>query len=396
MRIVIAPDSMKGSLRADEVAAALAAGVHRVDPHIACHLIPLSDGGEGFTAALAPAMAARIVHTSVTNPLGEPWPAAFAICERPTGRLALIETAQAVGLDRLDNAKLDILTATSYGLGELIGAALDHGARDILIGLGGSATNDGGAGMLAALGAKFYDAHGAPLQVRPHDLRACRTIDLTDLDSRLANVRIRAACDVTNALLGPAGAAATFAPQKGASQPEVADLEAMLTALCHARVIGATVELGSQLPRCAATPGAGAAGGIGWALCAFLRASAEAGITLVSEILGLASAIAGADVVFTAEGAIDAQSAMGKVIGGLAQLCARYDRPLIAFGGRIEPEAAALYDAGVSALMPIVTRPSTPAQARNHARANLTAAAEAITRILRIAPPGDNEHKIAL
>lgn len=385
MRIVIAPDSFKESLSAVQVANALAAGVRSVDPAIQLDLIPLADGGEGFLDALSVALDATTQTVRVAGPLADELDAAVGFVETPTGRTAIIEAASAIGLEHVAAERRDIMRANTRGLGQLIHASLDAQADELILGLGGSATNDGGAGMLAELGARFLDAHGNQLQPIPVELANCAAIDVRDLDPRLARMSVRAACDVQNELLGKQGAAAIYGPQKGADSAAVTRLDDMLAALTRAKVIGGEDLSIGDLRAHAQTPGAGAAGGLGWALAAFLNAEFTPGVQLVCEAVQLHEAIAKADAVFTGEGAIDAQSAMGKTLSGIAAIAREHDVPVIAFGGMIAPAADALYDAGVSALIPIVRRVCTRAEALAEAEDNLVAAARMVTRLLRIA-----------
>lgn len=386
MRIVIAPDSFKESLSAAEVARALAAGVARVDKEITCQLIPLADGGEGFAESLATALDAERIELEVDNPLGVRWPAMLAIDgdERAGEMRAIVECAQAVGLERLDEGERDIFSSHTRGLGQLIRAALDRGASEIIVGLGGSATNDGGAGMLAELGVRFLDDDGRELEPHPRGLRRCAVIDVSGLDDRIDQVRIKAACDVNNPLLGARGASATYGPQKGASDTEVAELDEILEGLTRASVRGWRNEPARDLAGWAEHPGAGAAGGLGWALLAFLGAEFVPGIDLVCQTVGLSEAVAEADVVFTGEGAIDAQTSMGKTLSGVADIAQQHQVPVVGFAGKIAPDAAALYERGFAVLMPIVSRACSHEQALASAADNLKGAAEVVTRALRV------------
>lgn len=389
MRIVIAPDSFKESLTAPQAAAALEAGVRSVDPTIDCDLMPLSDGGEGFLNALTSTLDATLVPVRVAGPLGDELDASFGLVElagqkRSPTKTAIIEVAAASGLECLSAKRRNIMRANTRGVGQLIRASLDAGASELIVGLGGSATNDGGAGMLAEVGVRFLDANGDQLQPIPVELAKCAAIDVRDLDPRLARISVRAACDVQNELLGKQGAAAVYGPQKGADSADVARLDDMLAALTHARVIGGADWSIGDLRMHAHKAGAGAAGGLGWALAAFFNAEFTPGVQLVCEAVQLQEAIAKVDAVFTGEGAIDAQSAMGKTLSGVAAIARDHDVPVIAFGAMIAPEADALYDTGVSALIPIVRRVCTREEALAEAEENLIAAARIVTRLLRM------------
>lgn len=393
MRIVIAPDSFKESLTAVQAAQALAAGVHSVDRDICCDLIPLSDGGEGFLDALSCALDATVKTVRVAGPLGDKLEAAFGLTEKlgtdgATTQSAIIEAASAIGLEHVPDHRRDIMRANTRGLGQLIRASLDAGARELVLGLGGSATSDGGAGMLAELGVRFLDANARELQPIPSELASCAAIDVRELDGRVGQVSVRAACDVENELLGDQGAAAIFGPQKGASPGEVARLEEMLRALASAEVIGADTHHIGDLLATASQAGAGAAGGLGWALAGFLHAEFTPGVQLVCQAVGLEEAIAKADVVFTGEGAIDGQSAMGKTLSGVARIAADAAVPAIGFGGVIGHDTQALYDIGFRALIPIVRRVCSRSEALAEAEENLVAAAQMVTRLLLVHPAG--------
>ncbi|UYG17594.1 glycerate kinase [Brachybacterium huguangmaarense] len=352
MRIVLAPDSFKESMTAPQAAAAMTRGVQAVQPDAQCVELPLSDGGEGFTDAVAAALGARVIEVTVHNALGRPVTGRLALGDE----VAVLEVASAVGLDRIARAERDVLRADSRGAGELLRAALDHvrpGGR-IVVGLGGSATNDGGAGLLVALGARLLDADGAELAPSPGALAALERVDLSGLDPRLGQVSIRAACDVTHVLLGPHGASAVFGPQKGADPAQVKQADAALARLVRT-VDAAVPRPGGESPaRWADEPGAGAAGGLGWALLALCGARLERGLELVARTVGLDEAIEGADLVLTGEGRVDAQSLSGKVPGGVAAHAARAGVPCLVLAGSVAPDADALLGSGVSALLPIV------------------------------------------
>ncbi|MGH7728167.1 MAG: glycerate kinase [Vulcanimicrobiaceae bacterium] len=366
----MAPDKFKGSLSAAQAAAALALGVRRAVPRIVVRVAPMADGGEGTVDAFLEAGWERIA-ARVLGPLGEPVEAAFA----REGPRAVIEAAAASGLELVREHERRPLLASSAGTGELLRAALDRGARDLVVGLGGSATTDGGSGLLAALGARFLDRNGAQLPPGGGALRELAQIDLDALDSRLREVRIRAAVDVDLPLLGPRGAARQFAPQKGAGAAEVEQLE---DALAHFAEVAART-LGRDLRE---LPGAGAAGGLGFGLAAFLGADLAPGALLVADLRDLESELAGADWCFTGEGKIDAQTLAGKTVAGVAQLARRAGVRTVAFAGSIEPEAeAALAALGVVAI-PILDRPYEEALAQQSAFGLLARAAERTARLL--------------
>lgn len=340
MRIVIAPDKFKGSLSAPEVAARVAAGARRVDPSIEIDAIPVADGGEGtLDAALAAGFAERTAR--VAGPLGEPVEAAFAV----RGDEAVVEMARASGLDLVAPGERDASRATSLGTGELIVAALDAGARRIVLGIGGSASTDGGAGVLQGLGARFLDASGAELRAGGGALAALDRIELDGLDPRLADAEIILASDVDNPLLGTYGAAAVFAPQKGADAEEVVALDVALARFVE--VLAAhDAELAVPARVAAERPGAGAAGGVGFAALAVLGAERRPGIDVVLEFTGLEARLAGADAVITGEGSLDEQSLMGKTPIGVARAAKRAGVPVYAVCGRSLLDARQLDAAG--------------------------------------------------
>jgi glycerate 2-kinase len=333
MRAVVAPDKFKGSATAARAAAALAAGMRAGRPGIEVAELPVADGGDGtVAAAIAAGFGAQQV--AAEGPDGAPVLARFAI----RGSVAVVELAEASGL-RLLTGPLAPLTASTYGLGQVIAAALGRGAQTIVLGLGGSASTDGGAGMVQALGARLADGMGRPLARGGAALRELASIDISALERRLAGVRFLVASDVDSPLLGPAGAAAVFAPQKGAGQAQVALLDEALTrwAELTAAVTGLDV---------AAAAGAGAAGGTGFAALAYLRASLVPGIDLVLDLIGFDAALAGAALVVTGEGCLDAQTLSGKAPAGVARAAARRSVPVVAVAGQVLLDAAALAAAG--------------------------------------------------
>ena len=359
MRVVCAPDSFKHSLTAAEAAAAMARGVRAVWPDAEAVEVPLSDGGEGFTDAIADALGARVVDIPVQDARGRPATGRLALA----GDVAAFEMASASGLEAIADDDRDILASDTRGVGQLVRAALDAGATTLVIGLGGSATNDGGAGMLAELGVRFLDAGGRVLATTPAGLADLACVDATGLDPRLVDARVRVACDVDNPLLGERGASAVFGPQKGATTPElVTRLDATLARLAelsgHAAVADA--------------PGAGAAGGLGFALLAFAGAELVPGIELVCDTVGFHDTVAGADLVLSGEGSIDAQTLSGKTPAGVADVAGAQGVPVVLFGGRVAPDADALRaDGRVAAIVGITPDGQSLPQALANAAANL-------------------------
>ncbi|MGH2694502.1 MAG: glycerate kinase [Actinomycetota bacterium] len=327
MHVVIAPDSFKGSLPAHEVAEALASGFADEWPEAEVTTLPLSDGGDGFVDALVRARRGEIHSHTVTGPLGEPVDARFGYL--PSDATAVVEMAQASGLHLLPPASRDPLRATSRGTGELMVAALDEGARSILVGIGGSATNDGGAGMATALGARLLDTSGEDVRPGGAALIDLARVDTEGLDPRLSEVEVLVASDVDNPLLGPRGASAVYGPQKGASPRDVTLLDGALAR--YADVIEDA--FGTDLRE---EPGAGAAGGLGFGLMAFCGARLVSGIDLVLDTVGADDLFARADLIVTGEGRVDDQTLSGKVPHGVARRARAVGAPVIVVGGRVE------------------------------------------------------------
>lgn len=375
MRVVIAPDSFKGSLSAWEAAEAMAAGVRRLWPQAETVLVPMADGGEGTTEALVRATGGRLQEKTVTGPLGEPVRAGFGILG--DGETGVIEMAAAAGLYLVPEERRDPRVTTTYGVGELIRAALDAGCRRLVVGIGGSATNDGGVGMAQALGARFTDAAGREIGRGGGSLGELAHIDLTGLDPRLKAVAVRVACDVDNPLCGPRGAAAVYGPQKGATPEMVATLDANLSHL--AKVIAQ--DLGRSV---ADIPGAGAAGGLGAGLIAFLDASLMPGVEMVIQAVNLPARVAGADLVLTGEGKIDAQTAFGKTPAGVARVAKAAGLPVIAVAGGIGDDVEPVYSCGIDALYPLTPYPLALGEAMQRGGELLALATERALRLVAV------------
>jgi glycerate kinase len=368
MRVVLAPDSFKESMTAAEAAAAMARGVRAVHPDAECLEVPMADGGEGTADALVAALGGQWRTTSTTDSLGRPIRARYGLT---ADGLAVIEVAAAVGIGLVAHTERDVWRSSSAGVGALLRDALDAGARRFLVGLGGSATTDGGAGMLAGLGAVWLDRSGGALPPTPDGLSRLDRVDLSGLDPRLAGSVIDLACDVDNPLLGPAGAAAVFGPQKGATPEQVPLLDAVLEQVADALAA-------AGLPDTREVPGAGAAGGLGAAFLA-LGARLRPGVEVVAEAARLETAVAGADLVLTGEGSLDAQTLAGKTPIGVADVAGRHGVPVWAFAGRVAPGAAELLRGRFAAVVPIVTEPVDLATALREGQANLErAVAEAL------------------
>lgn len=346
MKIVLAPDSFKESMTAAEVAAAMAEGARRAVPDAECIEVPLADGGEGTAEALISALGAERRTVRVPGPLGALVDAEYGLTEHG---LAVLEMASASGIELLAPPERDIMRSSTEGVAAMIRDALDAGATRFVVGLGGSATNDGGAGLLAGLGAALLNADGGPVTPAPVGLRRLARVDLSGLDPRLAEAQIEIACDVTNPLLGPNGASAVFGPQKGASEVQVEELDRILGGWADA-LESATGE------RFRDFPGAGAAGGLGFAFLA-LGATARRGIELVIDASGLEQHLEGADLVLTGEGSVDGQTLSGKTPYGVAQVAAHHGVPVIAFAGRVGPGAEQLLASGFDDVVPILPEP---------------------------------------
>ena len=337
-KCVVVSDSFKGTVSSREICEIAQRVIPRHFPACEVVCIPVADGGEGTVDCFIQAMGAQRVEVTVTNALGEKSAAAYA----RIGELAIIEMAAAAGLPQVGALRCPG-TATTYGVGELIAHAVDSGCRKILLGLGGSATNDGGCGCAAALGVRFYDADGQSFVPVGDTLGRIARIDTAEAEALLRSVEITVMCDVTNPLYGPTGAAYVFAPQKGADAEKVKSLDAGL------RHFGDVIRSQYGLD-VSAMPGAGAAGGMGAGCVALLGGTIQSGIDAVLDVTGFDRQLEGADLVITGEGRIDSQSADGKVVSGVARRTRAKGIPLIAIAGGIADSAGAVYDIGVSAM----------------------------------------------
>lgn len=371
MKIVIAPDSFKESLGAPEVAAAIAEGVRQAAPQAEIVCIPMADGGEGTVAAVLAATGGQWKTTPVQGALGEPLQARWGWLADGT---AVIEMAAAAGLEQIAPADRRPLQASSFGVGQLVAAALDAGARRIILGLGGSSTTDGGAGMLSALGMRWLDERGQPLPPGGAALRHLAEIDASGLDPRLADIPVTVASDVNNPLCGTKGAAHVFGPQKGATPEQVAELDAALTRLADVCAHHLGRDLRSE-------PGAGSAGGLGFAARAFMRADFRPGVEVVAELGGLAQAVQGASLVFTGEGRMDAQTLHGKTPAGVARIAQAAGVPVVALAGSLGDGYEALYEVGISAAFSLAPGPITLQEALSRAGELLAARARDATRL---------------
>lgn len=374
MRVVVAPDSYKGSVSAVGVAAALERGVLRVFPQAEVRKIPIADGGEGTVEALVTATGGKIRQERVRGPLGEAVEAYWGILG--DGETAVIEMAAASGLPLVPQDRRDPRITTTYGTGELIRAALDAGLRRIIIGIGGSATNDGGTGVAQALGAKFLAADGAELPPGGGALGKLKTMDLSGLDSRLAATEITVACDVDNPLCGSRGASAVFGPQKGATPAMVAELD---TALAHfAECAQAATERDV-----AELAGAGAAGGLGAGLLFFTPAKLRPGVEIVLEAVKFAEVVKDAAFVITGEGRTDFQTAYGKAPVGVAKVAKQFDVPVFCISGGLGDGADDVLVQGIDATMSICSRPLSLDECMRDGSSLIEEAAARLCRILQ-------------
>ncbi|GAC1690924.1 MAG: glycerate kinase [Ktedonobacteraceae bacterium] len=375
MHVVIAPQALKGSLTAEEVGQAIAGGVHRIYPQAHIDVVPVADGGEGTVQALVDATDGELVQQTVTGPLGTPVSAFFGLLG--DGKTAAIEMAACAGLPLVPQAQRDPRITTTYGVGELLLAAVERGCRRFILGIGGSATNDGGAGMAQALGATLLTEQGTVIAYGGATLATLSHISLERLDPRLQECTFEVACDVTNPLCGPTGASAVYGPQKGATPDMVQQLDAALDH--YAQILER--DLGQSVRD---IPGAGAAGGLGAGLIAFLHATLRPGAQLVLGVVNLEAYMQTADLVITAEGQIDEQTAYGKSVGAVATLAKHYNVPVLALAGSLGKNYQQVYELGVDGIAVLPSSPMTLSYSMEHAAALTTDATERMLRVLRV------------
>ncbi|MGX1902577.1 glycerate kinase family protein [Thermolongibacillus altinsuensis] len=372
---VLAPDSFKGSMTAKEVCEAMERGIKKVYPDANCIHVPMADGGEGTVQSLVDATNGEIYEIEVTGPLGNKVTAKYGIMgDKET---AVIEMAEASGIQYVTNETKNPMVTTTYGTGELIRACLDKGIKKIIIGIGGSATNDGGTGMAEALGVKFLDQQGNKLPRGGGYLDQLSKIDISNLDPRLKEVSIFVACDVTNPLCGENGASYVFGPQKGATEEMVRILDRNLSH--YADVV--KKQLGKDVKN---IPGAGAAGGLGAGLLIFTQATLQKGIDLVIEYSQLRSKIKNADYVFTGEGGIDFQTQYGKTPYGVAQVAKEFNKKVIAIAGHIGEGIDVLYDKGIDAIFGIIPEAGSLDKILQDGAKNVERTCENIARLIKI------------
>ena len=379
MKIIVAPNAFKETLSAVEVADCIEQGIRKIWPETTIEKFPLADGGDGTVDALVSAMGGKIIAREVTGPLGNKVRAEIGLLGDEM--TAVVEMASASGLRLVPLQKRNPLRTTTYGTGELIKACLDRGAKKIIVGVGGSATVDGGAGMATALGAKLLDKFGKPIELGGEGLKNLFRIDCSQLDSRIKRTKFIVAADVDNPLLGKRGAARVYAAQKGATPKMVGELEKYLTNF--ARVI--EKDLGIEV---ADLPGAGAGGGLGAGSVAFLNARIKQGVDIVIKAWGLKEKMENADLVFTGEGSIDRQTLYGKVPFGVAKIAKKYGVPVIAIAGNVEDGAYMLSKYGIEAIFSTTPRIMTLAEIRKNPGQLITNTVEQIMRIYRLRKEG--------
>ncbi|MFW0766820.1 glycerate kinase [Trabulsiella odontotermitis] len=375
MKIVIAPDSYKESLSALAVATAIEQGFREIYPEAEYVKLPMADGGEGTVEVMITATQGRRVDVDVTGPLGDTVRGFYGISG--DGQCAFIEMAAASGLEQVPVERRNPLKTTSWGTGELIRHALDAGVRQIIIGIGGSATNDGGAGMMQALGAQLLTADGQQIAHGGGALEKLDRIDIRHLDRRLATCQIDVACDVTNPLTGPEGATAVFGPQKGATEAMIAQLDRALER--YARIIARDLDVDVL-----ELEGGGAAGGLGAALYAFCGARLRQGIEIVTDALKLDEQVADADLVITGEGRIDSQTVHGKVPVGVARIATRHNVPVIGIAGSLTADVGVVHQHGIDAVFSVIYTICTLEEALAQAGDNVRMAARNIAAVLKI------------
>lgn len=371
--IVLAPDSFKESMTAKEVCEAMERGILKANPNVTCIHVPMADGGEGTMQSLVDATGGTVHTAMVTGPLGNQVEASYGISG--DGSTGVLEMASASGIHLVPPAERNPLVTTTYGTGELIKACLDHGVSRLLIGIGGSATNDGGAGVVQALGGKLLDAEGRELAFGGGGLGRLASFDLTGLDSRLQHVEVEVACDVTNPLCGETGASHVFGPQKGATPDMIEQLDSNLRN--YAGVM--KQQLGKDIVD---YPGAGAAGGLGGGLMVFLNGTLKKGIDMVVDYTGLEEKVRQADMVWTGEGGMDFQTQYGKTPLGVAMVAKKHGKPVVALAGRIGDGIEVLYDKGMDAIFGIMPGAATLSEALVNGQQNVERTSENIVRLM--------------
>lgn len=375
VRIVVAPDSFKGCLTALEVGEALKRGILSVCSQAEVDVVPMADGGEGTVRSLVDASSGQVLEAEVLDPLGRPVKAEYGMMG--DGYTAVIEMAAASGLPLLKDHERNPAITSTYGTGQLIRAALAAGAKRLIVGIGGSATNDGGAGMAQALGVRLLDSSGREIPRGGTALKQLATIDVSGMDPRLLALEVIVACDVTNPLVGPEGASAVYGPQKGATEDMIAELDGALTN--YARVIREQLQRDVE-----SKSGAGAAGGLGAGMMAFLNATLKPGVDIVIEATRFADRVAGSDLVLTGEGRLDSQTSRGKTPMGVARVANEVGVPVIGVAGQVGSDADVLHDLGFAALVSIADGPMSLAESLRRADELLQRTGARIMRLVRL------------
>ena len=373
--IVLAPDSFKESMTAKEVCVAMERGIKKVNSNIQCIHVPMADGGEGTMQSLVDATGGEVYSLEVVGPLGNKVKAEYGILGN--GEIGVLEMASASGIHLVSLEERNPLITTTYGTGELIKACLDRGVKKLLIGIGGSATNDGGVGVIQALGGRLLDKEGNELGFGGGELEKLDRIDLTNFDRRLKDVVIEVACDVSNPLCGENGASYIFGPQKGASVEMIKILDNNLKH--YAKVI--KEQFGKDVLEIA---GAGAAGGLGAGLMVFLNGNLKKGIEIVIEYSGLEKKVKNCDMVWTGEGSIDFQSQYGKTPLGVATVAKKYNKPVVALAGRVGDDIDILYEKGIDSIFGIMRGVTTIDEALKNGKENIERTSENIARLMEM------------
>ena len=377
MNITIAIDSFKGSLSSMEAGQAVAEGIRRVMPSAGIRIRPLADGGEGTTEALTAGLGGELKSLTVTGPLGRPVTASYGLIRER--KMAVLEMASAAGLTLISQEERNPLEATTYGVGEMIRDAIGEGCRHFLVGIGGSATNDGGTGMLSALGFQFLDSEGQPIPLGAKGLENLARISAENARPELSQCSFHIACDVTNPLCGENGCSAVYGPQKGADPEMIRQMDQWMER--YGDLAARTFPAADK-----EAPGAGAAGGLGFAFLAFLNGSLESGVGMVLKEINLKDDIRDADLVITGEGRLDAQTVMGKAPIGVAHLAKEYGKPVIAFSGAVTREAGLCNQHGIDAFFPIMRGVVSLQEALDPGEARINAAdtAEQVFRLIQL------------
>ena len=375
MKVVVLIDSFKGSISSISAGNSVMDGVKRVFPNAEVLVLPLADGGEGTVDALVEGCGGEFVSVETCGPLNEKVLSTYGIINN---RTAIMEMSTSAGITLIDEKDRNPLFTTTFGVGEMIKHAIDNGCRDFIIGIGGSATNDGGIGMLSALGYKFLDQNKNPVPFGANGLKHLKSIDCSGADKRLKECSFMIACDVNNPLCGENGCSAVYGPQKGATPEMVRDMDYWMNS--YAEICKSTLKVDNKN-----MAGAGAAGGLGFAFATFLKATLKSGISLVLDFIGAEEVIKNADVVVTGEGRLDGQSAMGKAPVGVARLAKKHLKKVIAFSGVLGDGVNNLNQNGIDAYFPIINKVVSLEQAmdENNAKNNLTNTVEQVFRVIK-------------